>query len=433
MSPTFRSLSIYNYRLYWTGAFVSNVGTWMSRVSQDWLVLTELTDNSATAMGFVTALQFVPIVVLAPFGGVIADRFHKRRILAVTQTALAVTSLLTGLLIVTGVVQLWHIYLLAFLQGVATAVDNPARQTFVSEMVPHDSISNAVSLNSASFNAARLIGPGVAGVTIAWLGTGPAFFLNTLSFVAVLVALWHMRPAELRPAPAVRTRGSLREGARYVAHRPDLIVIMVLVFMLGTFGLNFRMTTALMATAVFHEGAGGYGLLGSVLAVGSLLGALATARRPRPRLRFLLGGLAGFTLATLAGGLAPTYLLFAVFLVPIGFASLISTTSANSMVQLSVEPQMRGRVMSLYMAVLMGGTPLGAPLIGWLGDAFGARWTILIGTVAVGVSVAGALAYLVRSENVHVRLVRDGLGGHAMPRFALTRGEAAEPVPRRAA
>ncbi|HET7304136.1 MAG TPA: MFS transporter [Segeticoccus sp.] len=406
MSPTFRSLSIYNYRLYWTGAFISNVGTWMSRVSQDWLVLTELTDNSATAMGIVTALQFVPIVVLAPFGGVIADRFRKRRILAVTQTALAVTSLLTGALIVSGVVELWHIYLLAFLQGVATAIDNPARQTFVSEMVPRESISNAVSLNSASFNAARMIGPGVAGVTIAWLGTGPAFFLNTLSFVAVLVALFHMRPAELRPAPAVRTRGSLREGARYVAHRPDLVVIMVLVFMLGTFGLNFRMTTALMATDVFHEGAGGYGLLGSIMAIGSLAGALLTARRPRPRLRFLLAGLAGFTLATFAGGIAPSYLLLAVFLVPIGFTTLVSTTSANSMVQLSVEPQMRGRVMSLYMAVLMGGTPLGAPLIGWIGDAFGARWTILIGTVAVGLSVVVAGFYLVRHEHLRVEYRR---------------------------
>jgi MFS family permease len=427
VSPTFASLTIYNYRVYWAGALISNVGTWMGRVSQDWLVLTQLTDNSSTALGLVTALQFLPVVLFAPFGGVLADRFPKRRILAVTQSTLALTSLLTGVLVVTGTVQLWHIYALAFIMGCATAVDNPARQTFVSERVPRESLSNAVGLNSASFNAARLVGPGVAGLVIAAWGTGVSFFVNTLSFVAVLFALFHLRVRELRPAPRVRSKGSLREGARYVRGRPDIILILVLIFMLGTFGMNFQLTIAVMATEAFHKGAGEYGLLGSVMAVGSLAGALLSARRPRPRLRILLVALAGFTVSTLAAGLAPSYVWFALFLIPSGLAAMTVMTSANSMVQLSVDPQMRGRVMSLYMAIFMGGTPIGAPLIGWIGEAWGPRWTILVGTVAVGLSVAGAMLYLMRSENIHLRYQWQG-----RPRFVVTREQVELPEPQRA-
>ena len=298
MSPTFSSLSIYNYRVYFAGALVSNVGTWMGRVAQDWLVLTQLTDNDPIALGVVTGLQFAPMVLLAPWAGMVADRFRKRRILFATQSMLAVTSLLTGVLVVTGVVELWHVYLLALLQGLATAIDNPARQTFVSEMVPRTSLANAVSLNSASFNAARILGPGVAGLVIAAVGTGPAFFVNTLSFVAVLLALTQMKTELLRPAPRSRGKGQIRDGLRYVRRRPDLILIMVLVFVLGTFGMNFQLTTALMATQQFHKGAGEYGLLGSIMAIGSLSAALMSARRPRPRLRILLVALAGFVVAS---------------------------------------------------------------------------------------------------------------------------------------
>ena len=256
MSPTFASLSIHNYRVFAAGALISNTGTWMGRVAQDWLVLPQLTPHSSVALGIVTGLQFAPIPLFAPISGMIADRLPKRRILFVTQSAMALTSLLTGVLVVTGAVQLWHIYLLAFVQGVAAALDNPARQTFVSEMVPHESLSNAVGLNSASFNAARLIGPGVAGLVIAAFDTGPAFFVNTLSFVAVLFALARMRPGELNITPGHSGKGQIREGFSYVRGRPDIILIMALVFVLGTFGMNFQMTTALMATAVFHKGAG---------------------------------------------------------------------------------------------------------------------------------------------------------------------------------
>ena len=424
MSPTFASLSIYNYRVFAVGALISNTGTWMGRVAQDWLVLTELTDNSAMALGIVTGLQFAPLVLFAPLGGMIADRFPKRRILFVTQTAMALTALLTGLLVVTGAVQLWQIYLLAFVQGVATALDNPTRQTFVSEMVPRDSLSNAVGLNSASFNAARLIGPGVAGLVIAAFGTGPAFFINTLSFVAVLLALSRMRPGELMPSPRQRGKGKIREGVRYVRGRPDLKLIMALVFVLGSFGMNFQMTTALMATAVFHKGPGAYGLLGSIMAIGSLSAALLSARRPHPRLRVLLVALAGFVVASTAAALAPSYIWFAVLLIPVGLTALTVLTTSNAMVQLSVSPHMRGRVMALYMAVFMGGTPLAAPLIGWIGSAWGPRWTILVGSITTGLALLGAMLYLVRSQNIRVTFNRQD-----RPRLSVIRDEIVEPVP----
>jgi MFS family permease len=428
MSPTFASLSIYNYRLFAAGALVSNTGTWMGRVAQDWLVLTVLAPHTSVAppvaLGIVTGLQFAPLALLAPMGGMIADRFPKRRILFATQSAMALTSLLTGILVVTGAVQLWHIYLLALVQGVATALDNPARQTFVSEMVPRQSLSNAVGLNSASFNAARLIGPGVAGLVIAAFDTGPAFFINTLSFVAVLFALARMRTGELNITPRPRGKGQIREGLRYVRGRPDIILIMALVFVLGTFGMNFQMTTALMATAVFGKGAGGYGLLGSIMAVGSLSAALLSARRPNPRLRVLLVAYGAFAVASTAAALAPSYAWFAVLLIPVGLTALTVITTANSMVQLSVDPAMRGRVMALYLAVFMGGTPLGAPFIGWIGSAWGPRWTILIGSLTTGLAVLATILYLVRSENVRVTFHR-----HERPRLRVTRGELIEPVP----
>ena len=423
MSPTFASLKVYNYRVFASGALISNTGTWMGRVAQDWLVLTQLTAHSSVALGIVTGLQFAPLALFAPISGMIADRFPKRRILFVTQSALALTSLLTGVLVVTGAVQLWHIYLLAFIQGVATALDNPARQTFVSEMVPQECLSNAVGLNSASFNAARLIGPGVAGLVIAAVGTGPAFFVNTLSFVAVLFALSKLRPGELNPAPRPRGKGQIREGLRYVRGRPDIVLIMGLVFVLGTFGMNFQMTTALMATAVFHKGAGAYGLLGSIMAVGSLSAALLSARRRNPRLRILLAALAGFSVASAASALASSYIWFAVLLIPVGLFALTVLTTANSMVQLSVDPAMRGRVMALYMAVFMGGTPLGSPLIGWIGSAWGPRWTILVGSVATGLAVLVATVYLVRNEDIHVSYHRQH-----RPRLSVIRGEISEPV-----
>ena len=387
-------------------------------------MLTELTDHSSAALGIVTGLQFLPFLLLAPWAGMIADRFPKRRILLVTQVALALSSLVLGVLVVTGTAQLWMVYAIALFTGVATAIDNPARQSFVSEMVPRDRLANAVALNSASFNAGRLIGPGIAGLTIAVFNTGMALLLNTLTFVAVLVALVLLRPSELRPAPVTRGKGAIADGVRYVRRRPDLILVMVLVFVLGTFGMNFQITTALMATREFGKGPTEFGLLGSIMAIGSLTAALLSARRSQPRLRHLLTALVGFVLATGAAALAPTYLLFALSLVPVGLAALTALTTANAMVQLRVEPYMRGRVMALYMAIFMGGTPVGAPIIGWIGDVWGPRWTIAIGTVAVGLALVGVSVWLGRHENVRVSYETQ-----RRPRLRVTTTPLSETVP----
>jgi MFS family permease len=395
VSPTFRSLAIPNYRLWATGAIVSNTGTWMQRVAQDWLVLTVLTRDSGVAVGITTGLQFAPMLLLAPVAGTIADRFDRRRVLLATQTASGLLALLLGLLVVTDVARLWHVYALAFGLGVAAAVDGPARQAFVSELVPLADLPNAVGLNSASFHAGRLIGPGIAGLLIGWLGTGPVFWINAATFGAVVLSLRRMRIGDLTPAPrAARGRGAVREGLRYVRSRPDLMLILVIVGLVGTFGLNFGLTTALMARLVFDKGSGEYGLLGSIMAIGSLAGALIAARRPNPRLRLVVGATIAFGACSVVAALMPTYVLFAVALVPVGLAALTLMTAANAAVQVSTPPAMRGRVMALYMAVFMGGTPIGSPLIGWVGQQYGARWTILLGGGVALVTALGAVTWL---------------------------------------
>ncbi|MBK8448089.1 MAG: MFS transporter [Micropruina sp.] len=391
---TFASLSVHNYRLLFLGSMTSNVGTWMARVAQDWLVLTQLTDNSATALGYVTALQFAPGVVISPLAGAVADRFGKRRIMMVAQAGTGLVFAVLTALVATGAVQLWHVYLSATIAGVLWGFDAPARQAFVSEVVPEHLVGNAVGLNSASFNGARLLGPAIAGLMIAAWGIWPVFAINTLSFVAVLLGLFWMNADELRPAPVRRGRGAIREGLAYVRNRPDLQLILFCMFMLGTFGLNFQITNALMATRVFGVGPEGYGLLGTAMAAGTLAAALLAARRRRPRMRLLVGALAAFAVFTVLLALAPWYWLYAVLLIPVGFASLTVMTAANTTVQLTTEPAVRGRVMSLYMAIFTGGTPLGAPLIGWVGDAWGPAWTLLVGAMATGIAALLAAGYL---------------------------------------
>jgi MFS family permease len=404
MSPTFRAMRAFNYRVWMAGAIVSNIGTWMQRVAQDWLVLTILTDNSPVALGITTGLQFAPMLLLAPFAGVVADRLPKRQLLIGTQASMGLMGLVLGVLVMTDAVQLWHVYLLALGLGVSAALDGPTRQAFVSEMVPREDLSNAVGLNSASFNFARLIGPGLAGILIAWVGTGPVFLINAASFLAVIGSLLAMRSHELMPSPRVeRQKGQLRDGLRYVKGRPDIILILVIVGMIGTFGFNFQMTTALMATESFHKGASEYGLLGSIMAIGSLTGALLAARRERPRLRFVIGAALAFGVFASLASAMPTYTLFAIALVPVGISSLTLMTAANATVQLSVAPEMRGRVLALYMAVFMGGTPIGAPIIGWIGEVLGARWTIAVGGIVALLTAGACLVYLVRSRDLTVR------------------------------
>jgi MFS family permease len=378
VSPTFRAFKVRNFRLYASGAIISNVGTWMQRVAQDWLVL-ELT-HSGTALGIVTGLQFLPALLLGPYAGLVADRFPKRRVLTCTQIAMGTVALVLGALTVTHLVQPWHVYLLALLFGVGTAFDAPARQAFVVEMVGHDELSNAVGLNSASFNAARLLGPALAGLLIHWIGTGPVIMVNGLSYAAVIISLQMMRVSELHtPKVAAREKGMIRDGMRYLWRRPDLMMVLTAVFFAGTFGLNFQLTSALMATEVFHKGAGEYGILGSILAIGSLSGALLAARRVRIRARLVIGAALAFGVMAVVSGLMPTYLTYAMVLPIVGLTSLTMLTAANATMQLSIEPTMRGRVMALYMTVLMGGTPIGSPLIGWVGQTFGARWSLIVG------------------------------------------------------
>lgn len=394
MSPTFRSLENHNYRIWFAAALVSNIGTWMGRVAQDWVVLTEVTDRSAAALGIVTGLQFLPFLLLFPIAGTIADRYPKRIVLAVTQAVLGLTALALALLVAADAAQLWHVYVIALVSGVATAIDNPTRQAFVSEMVPARGLSNAVALNSASFNLGRLAGPAAAGLTIAAWGSTVALATNALSFIAVLVALAMLDGSALRPAPRPRTRPRVLDGVRYVRRRPDILLVLALVFVLGTFGMNFQITMALMATEEFGKGAGEFGLLGSVMAVGSLSAALLSARRERPRMRVLLLSLAAFVVASALAALAPTYPLFALSLVPVGLSALTAMTTANAMVQLRSDAAVRGRVMALYTAVFFGGTPIGAPVVGWIGEVLGPRWTIGIGSIAVGVALVGAWVWL---------------------------------------
>jgi MFS family permease len=403
MSPTFTSLHVRNYRLYATGGFVSNVGTWMQRVAQDWLVL-QLSGHSGVALGITTGLQFLPMLVLAPFAGTVADRFSKRKVLMLTQASMAAVGAVLGLLDITGVVQVWHVFLLALLLGIGAAVDAPARQSFVIEMVGRDDLQNAVALNSASFNLGRVIGPALAGFLIVFVGTGPVFLINAASFGAVIFALKKMRPSELASVPrAERGKGQVMEGIRYVRRRPDLLMVMIVVFFVGTFGLNFQMTSALMATQVFHKGAGEYGILGSIVAVGSVSGALLSARRGRPRLRLIIASAVAFGIVEVTAGLMPNYLAFSALLIPLGLTQMTLLNAANATMQLGVDPVMRGRVMALYMAVLMGGTPFGAPLVGALAEAFGARWSLIGGGVISAGAALVAAALMARRSGVEMR------------------------------
>jgi MFS family permease len=398
VSPTFRSLRNANYRRYAAGGVVSNTGTWMQRVAQDWLVL-QLTANSAAALGITTGLQFLPFLLLSPFAGLVADRIPKRRLLQLTNVGMAAPALVLGVLAVTGAAQIWHVYALALMLGVASAFDAPARQSFVSEIVEPDDLTNAVGLNSASFNAARLVGPALAGLLIAALGggvvaTGWVILANAITYIAPIMSLRSLDVARLHsPAPMQREPGQIQAGVRYVLGRPDLLLILAIVFFTGTFGLNFQMTSALMATEVFGKGPTEYGLLGTFLAVGSLTGSLVAARRVRVRHRLVVGAALAFAVVEIVAGLMPTYVTFALMTPLLGLTALTMITAANTFMQLHTESGMRGRVMALYMMIFIGGTPLGAPFIGWVGEVAGARWTLLVGGLAtfVGVSLASVL------------------------------------------
>jgi MFS family permease len=393
----FASLRVRNYRYYAAGQVVSLAGTWMQRIAQDWLVL-DLSHNSPMALGVASALQFTPTLALSLWGGVLADRYDKRRLLLITQAGMGLCALVLGLLDVTHLAALWHVYLLCFLLGCFSALDTPTRQAFASELVGGDQVTNAVALNSMTFNTARIVGPSIAGLLIAAVGTGWVFLINAASFVAVIGGMLAMDPATLfRSRRVPKARGQLLEGLRYVAGRPVLICVLALVFVVSTLGINFYLTLPLLARNVFHGGPESYGVLTTVVAVGSLLGATLAARRVgRPRLRVVTGAALAFGVLETVSGLMPNTVSTAVVLVPTGFAALVFTTAANSSVQLTVEPSMRGRVMGLYMLLFLGGTPLGAPLLGLLGEHFGGRAPTVFGGAASLVAVLAVLVALRR-------------------------------------
>lgn len=393
----FRSLRRHNYRLWAGGALVSNVGTGVQRTAQDWLVLTVLTHKSASALGVVMALQFAPQLLLLPWTGSAADHSDQRKLLILTQASMGVLALFLGVLTVTGAVRLWHVYVFAFLFGCAAAFDAPVRQVFVSQLVGEEDLHNAVSLNSMSFNLAGLVGPAAAGLMIAAIGTGWAFVLNGVSFLAVLASLFLLRRRELhRPERAARTRGGFVEGLKYVAGRPDLIAILAMLFLVGTFGLNFPIFISTMAVRVFHADARGFGALSSVIAIGTVAGAFLSARRGKPGLITLLWSAALLGASFTAAAFAPTYWSFAATLVVVGLACLTFVNATNALMQLSTEPAMRGRVMALRVGVALGGTPIGAPMVGWVADHFGPRWTLGVGA-ASGFAAAMVAAWVLFS------------------------------------
>lgn len=405
MAGTFRSLENFNYRVWAAGAIVSNVGTWMQRTAQDWLVLTELTHKNATAVGVVMALQFGPQLLLLPLTGLAADHLDRRKLLLATQAAMGALALGLGILTVTGLVRLWQVYVFAFLLGCVSAFDAPARQTFVSDLVGEVHLSNAVALNSTSFNAARMIGPAIAGVLIASMGTGWVFLINAASYVAVLWSLSRLRIDKLHliSGPA-RTRGSLAEGFRYVWRRPDLKAVLLMLFLIGTFGLNFAIFIATMSVTVFHAGASEYGFLTSIMAVGSVVGALLAARQAKPHITLLLSSAAILGFAFTLAAVMPNSALFGAALVVIGMSAQSFTTNSNSMVQVSTDPVMRGRVMAIFLAIAMGGTPIGAPIVGWVADTFGPRWALGVGALSGLAAAIVGIHYLAKYRHLRVQV-----------------------------
>ncbi|QLS59450.1 MFS transporter [Klebsiella variicola] len=394
-----RSLRNYNYRLWATGAFVSNIGVWVQRTAQDWLVFTQLTHRDASVVGLVMALQFGPQFLLLPWTGYAADHFNQRKLLIATQATMGLLSLLLGMLTVTDSVHLWHVLAFAFLSGCAAAFDAPARQTFVAELVGDEDLHNAVALNSTSFNAARMIGPGAAGMIISAVGTGWAFLLNGASFVAVLISLSFLRVSELRKLErASKAKGSFTEGFRYVWARADLRAILIMLFLVGTFGLNFPIFISSMAVNVFHVDSTGFGLLSSIMAVGTMAGAILAAGRDKPQFNSLLLSAIIFGLGCLLAAASPGYWFFAVALVVIGIAALTFTNATNSLMQLTTEPAMRGRVMALRVGVALGGAPIGAPLVGWVANHYGPRWALSIGALS-GLVAACVAGYLLRNRD----------------------------------
>nr|WP_274638502.1 MFS transporter [Microbacterium bovistercoris] len=406
----FRSLGLFNYRVWFFGALISNIGGWMQSTAQDWVVLTELTHNDATAMGVTMALQFGPPLVLVSITGWVADHFDRRKLLMCTQTALGLLAITVGVLLLTHVMTLPMMWMFAGFFGIANAFDSPARQAFVSDVVSRENAANAVALNSASFNTARLIGPAVGGIAIVLVGTGWMFIINAATFVAMLLALSLMRRDELQPRVRATDATRIADGFRYVARRPDLLVLFVMVFLIGAFGMNFPIFASTMALE-FGKQADGYGALSSMLAIGSLAGALMAARREKARIRVVIIAAGGFGLASIISSVMPEYWMYGATVVFVGFSTVSMLTTANGYVQTTTDAQLRGRVLALYMAVIMGSTPIGAPIVGWVATAFGPRAAIQVGAAAGIIACVIGAVWMISSGRLH---------RHSTSRFRLT-------------
>jgi MFS family permease len=403
LARTFRSLRLYNYRLYFFSQVVSMSGTWMQSVAQNWLVLS-LT-GSALDLGITVGLQFGPVLVFGAWGGTLADRVDKRKLLLATQAAPAVLALVLGGLVAAGVVTVWMIWVLAGLTGTATALGIPALQSFLYEMVGPDDLANAVGLNSVIINSSRIVGPAIGAVLIARVGVAPCFFINAASFVAVIVALLMMRTAELRRSkPVPRERGQVREGFRYVWRTQSLRVPLVMLAVISTLAYNYSVVLPLLTRSVFGRGGGSYGALSAAMGVGALAGALLMASRGRPSRRLLVGGAFAFGLATVALALVPGYYAGLALLVLIGVTAVLYLSTTNALLQLNAVDALRGRVMALWSIVFLGSTPIGGPITGLLVRGLGVRAAIGVGGAATLVAAAGGLLALRRSQ-----VVEDGV------------------------
>jgi MFS family permease len=391
-----RSFRHRNYRILFPANTVSNIGSWAQRIAQDWLVL-ELTNNNGTYLGLVTAVQFAPVLAFSLHGGKLADRFNKRKVLILTNIIGGTASLALGALVMTDLIALWHVFVLAGILGISTAIDAPVRQAFTTEVVGQTDLPNAVSLNSANFNAGRLVGPAISGGLIAAFGTGPSFIVNGLSYLFVIAALANLNEKAFFHLDRPKSDGSIREGIAYAKARPDIYVVMLMVFFLATFGLNFQIFNALMATQEFGLGPANFGLMGTFIAIGSLSGAIGSARLERFRsTKFVIRGGIAFSASIMVLSILPNYISYVIWLPICGVTALTTLVSANSIVQTSTDPAIRGRVMGLYLLIFMGGTPFGSPLIGATTDIIGIRPTI---AVCGGISLAASMFIWLKYKN----------------------------------
>lgn len=398
MAHVFSSLRSVSYRTWFFGALISNAGVWMQATTQNWVVLTELTANSAIAMSLTIGLQLGPQLLLMPWTGLVADRFDRRHVMMTTQTIMFALCVLLGLLHLSGTTRLWHFFLFALLLGSVNAFDAPARQALIADLVDRDDLPNAVSLNSASWNTSRLIGPALAGVLITVIGSGWVFIINGAAFLAMIVALSFIHPQK---AASVQTRlGFWKDAAagfHFVRARPDLCAVFLGAFFIGGFGMNSPVFTSTMSV-MFGRGSAGYGFLSSIFAVGAITGALMAARRKTPSIRVICTAAGLYGILSSIAAMMPTFETYAALTIFTGMSIVSTTITSNSYVQVHTEDGVRGRVMALYMATTMGGAPLGAFVAGWAADTFGARWSVAVGAASGFVACAITLVWLLRER-----------------------------------